>query len=493
MIGWLDLEPPEDGRAIFEGKGYIVRQCVQSQLRDETYLAGLSAVVLTQSAIKPLKVSRDLFAHSSSLLNHDCRVIVRAAVPDSPIVVNSVKRVNNEQATAIPPTPCVRHFNPGVSWIEIGNVVEAWPQGRAANLSLRISVGAQNGVTPSLNPDAEVLIRRAFSDCSSVYLEVEHSGRSGATIYRAYAEMDSLLMGQSTQPYFVKFDERPSVLCEYNAYRQKVHPYVPFHLGPHLDYERCCLGEKKGLLVGNYVEESESFLRCAEEGRSTPAIACLFDRTLLAWRGLARCVSVPFSEPLLKRFPSKIDPRRFARASALGATKNIRELRSLFSLCKSEPVLVGPIHGDLHGKNIRVRATEAIVIDFASQENCPLLLDAATLEASLLVEGNFGDDNPECWLAALTPLYGARLLEIPTVPVNASSDWRWYCSSIQQIRGYAARWEQAADQYAAALALALLEKAKKDPEAEDRDASRRAVAYVLAERILVETFARQTA
>ncbi len=43
-------------------------------------------------------------------------------------------------------------------------------------------------------------------------------------------------------------------------------------------------------------------------------------------------------------------------------------------------------------------------------------------------------------------------------------------------------------QYAAALALALLVKATKSPKTPEPEASRRAAAYVLAERLLVNAF-----
>jgi len=100
---------------------------------------------------------------------------------------------------------------------------------------------------------------------------------------------------------------------------------------------------------------------------------------------------IPISEGLLARFPRKINANRMAKARELGATLDITALRGLFEGCTSSPVLVGPIHGDLHSGNVRVRATDAIVIDFVQHRDYPLVFDAACLEASLLVEG-FAND-----------------------------------------------------------------------------------------------------
>ena len=85
----------------------------------------------------------------------------------------------------------------------------------------------------------------------------------------------------------------------------------------------------------------------------------------------------------MRYFPHRIADRRFDRAKQLGATLDLGALRTLFARCKDTPVLVGRTHGDLHAANVRVRATDAVVIDFyAHRDNQPLIFDAATLEAS---------------------------------------------------------------------------------------------------------------
>jgi hypothetical protein len=346
-----------------------------------------------------------------------------------------------------------------------------------------------------LTEQATLLLQRAFADCKDVHLVLMEEGHSGVTVYRACAELTGGLHGQWPQPHFVKIGQRGKIFAEYKTYEEKVDPYVPFHLGPHLVRERCCLGANEGVIVGDYVEESESLRDCACDGRSASAIACLFDRTLLGWHRQARPVSTPLSAGLLGHFPRRIAAQRLERAQQLGASLNIQQLRSLFELCTSTPVLVGPIHGDLHAANVRVRATDAIVIDFfAHRSDYPLLYDAATLEASLLVEGFAHDDrDAKEWLDSLQPLYDYPPLDNASNQANPKNRSFWFHACVQQIRRYARQWECGRGQYAGALAIALLTKAKKDVSAPERESSRRAAAYVLAERVLSSTFGDQPA
>jgi hypothetical protein len=179
-----------------------------------------------------------------------------------------------------------------------------------------------------------------------------------------------------------------------------------------------------------------------------------------------------------------------AKARELGATIDIKVLRGLFEHCTSTPVLVGPIHGDLHSGNVRVRATDAIVIDFVQHRDYPLVYDAACLEASLLVEGFANDKrSPQEWLESLKPLYETPPLEGPAVnQANPKNRSFWFHANVHQIRRYARQWEFGPNQYAGVLALALLIKAVKDPNAPEREAYRRAGAYLIAEKILSKTF-----
>ena len=244
-----------------------------------------------------------------------------------------------------------------------------------------------------------------------------------------------------------------------------------------------------------------------------PAITCLFNHTLSGWYRCAqedRLDSSQLGKSFARRFPRmrKGMEARIERAQQLGATKTLDELRALFQKCESLPVLVGAIHGDLHAGNVRVRATDAIVIDFFAHEIGPLVYDAASLEASLLVDG-FEDGERfvrsemaeaaiqeldvriKDWICSIETLYNHVPLRAMLMHPNPKNPSCWFHACVRQIRLFARQVEAGDYQYAAVLAVALLRKATKDLKAAEPEASRRAAAYVMAERVLLNTFQSQ--
>jgi hypothetical protein len=155
-------------------------------------------------------------------------------------------------------------------------------------------------------------------------------------------------------------------------------------------------------------------------------------------------------------------------------------------------VYVGPIHGDLHAKNVRARSGDAIVIDFLASKSGPIILDAASLEASLLIDG-FVDDprSANDWFKSVECLYSSDpLLRAPTHQHRKDLS-NWFHTSVRQIRLYGAQMEVEAKQYAAALAVALLRKVKKDDSLRGIEDERRAIAYLFASRVLSRAFGPQ--
>ncbi len=485
-----------------------------------SYLAGLSAVVFTQSDTKLQRIGHELKAHARTLLDQDCRIIVQAVerreLNGLSIIARAVKEgklaavglpsedpakktLGHGSEPGEPPLPHVRVYGESASWSAVANFIMEHPAGPAPSQTLKLTVGGIENDS-QLPAGYGPLLRRAFYDCADVYLSPMDDGRSGVNVYCAYAELEASIHGRWPLPYFVKIGDRQKVFEEYMNYEDNVDPYVPFHLGPHLIRERCCLGAKLGVIVGDFVEGSESLVDCARDGRAASAISCLFDRTLGGWhRGAQRKddESCQLGKGFLSRFPrpNRLSAGRFERACELGATKTLLELRALFECCTSSPVLVGPIHGDLHAANVRVRATDAIVIDFYAHKLGPLVYDAACLEASLLVDGfacrNRAQIGASEWLRSIESLYDHVPLEdVPTHP-NPKNPSCWYHACVRQIRLYAREMEHGEYQYAAALALALLIKATKDSDAQEPEASARAIAYVLAERVLSNTFAKK--
>nr|WP_249815817.1 hypothetical protein [Bradyrhizobium sp. 142] len=178
------------------------------------------------------------------------------------------------------------------------------------------------------------------------------------------------------------------------------------------------------------------------------------------------------------------------RARSIGSRCDRDRLLALFECCASYPVLFAKIHGDLHVDNVQVRGHEALVIDFYANQDGPLVWDIATLEASLLVDAFDNDElwSFDEWWSSIEQPYGGKPLDMLLGHGDPRDPHRWFHEAVRQIRHYAAR-VAPADQYGAALALALLNKAAKDPNLKGPEDERRAAAYVLAERILDNNFA----
>ncbi len=458
-------------------------------LENATTLGLLVAVIFTQqSGEQAGKITGHLRRHAARLLNYGCHVAVRLA-PNrderdiAPTLANS--SLPRSGLGAEDPAPNVRILAEAQSWNDLANYVLERPVEPIASAQAL----AIDDRTKTLNEDQKILIRRAFHDCTEVhFMDMDDQGRSGVKVFKAFPER-ATVVGRWPTPYFVKIGTREKILKEYENYELRVDPLLPFYLGPHLVQSRCFLGGLYGILVGDYVDESESLLAAARDGRAAPAIACLFDRTLLGWHRTAERREVTLAKELARAFPTEIPAARVQRAKALGAACDLAQLRALFDKSPG-PVLVGLVHGDLHASNVRVRATDAIVIDFFAHRESPLVYDAATLEASLLVDGfpqearSIGE-----WLDSLRPLYNCRLEEPPKhCPPKDLSAWFYMCA--HQIRRYARAWDCSGTgrQYAAALAVALLRKALRDENAPEPQKSRRAAAYVVAEWLLLSNF-----
>ena len=92
--------------------------------------------------------------------------------------------------------------------------------------------------------------------------------------------------------------------------------------------------------------------------------------------------------------------------------RTLRELKDLIaSSTPSYPVLAGVIHGDLHATNVLVRMNDAVIIDLERvASGKPLLLDAASLEGGLFVDGFVGDRRSASEvLKSIKGLYNVRV------------------------------------------------------------------------------------
>lgn len=504
-VGWVGGRPTDEAREAFAQCGFTIldRPLTDDDLLDRSRLAGLGAVVFIPQPDNPSLYFNAVRAYVRRLLDFDCRVFV---VPDDirslPLVYNALLRIGVAASNLpeeilqrfdwqktfgrpdpVPPLPHVSIYPPGARWSEIAGFLLRNRAGAAPNDNLKIVFERRRGAEIALKPNPR-LLKRAFADCTEVHLTPLTQGKSGLCVYRAHP-----LKGTShLMPLFVKAGERRKILQEFRNYQIYVEPFLPFHLGPRLNYARCCLGGTHGLLVGDLIDASERLETTARGGRSGPAISCLFDRTLQAWYRTAENRSVSIADSLRRRLPFSVPDRRLAAARDLGARRKLAYLKKLFMRCKGKPVKFARIHGDLHVNNVMVRGHEALVLDFYAHNDGPMLLDVATMETSLLVEGF--DDHPESfarWLQSILPLYDTPKIDMMPRHGDPRDINHWFHESARQLRHHALRLGSP-DQYAAVLALALLVKASKDVNKRGPEDERRAAAYLFAERLLENNF-----
>ena len=225
-------------------------------------------------------------------------------------------------------------------------------------------------------------------------------------------------------------------------------------------------------------------MSCARQGRAGPAIAALFERTLRGWHLQARLENRVIFGALRGWVRGQVPTMRIAAAGRLGVSRTPEQLRQAFEGLPSQEMLWGPLHADLHADNVRVRDGDAILIDFLSSREGPLVADPAALEASLVVSGP-GDEyfDRTSWMKTVRLLYSQQSLRKPPRAPEAHDPFAWLHACVRQIRLYGLALERQPGQYAIALALALLRKALKDPNVSTAEEFRRINAYKLANTI----------
>lgn len=521
-IGFFEEDPPNN--AIDDLNDYEVCRLNESNIENVEELSNVAAVIFRQDPDKPTKIERHLEHNAKTLLCHDCQVFVvpvrggtkRAKFRE--IIVNAIDRNNlpclglskeeaNLQIDSVKYdnklTPTVHildvHSKP---WTRVANILQDCLPGKPPFLGLKLEPVDEHHKKINLTSEQEALIQRAFHDCSDVKLISNPEGRSGVCTYRAFAVRKSTgedLHVSSQQPYqfFVKLGERKQIAKEYTAYRDISLEHIPFHLGPRLRLDRCALGAEQGIIVCDYVSDSEKLLECARDGRAVPVIASLFNTTLRAWLDGSSESQKPLQDYLRDRMPDSIPKQRAILINEIEPSKSPKELKNLLEQNPSTPVLIGVIHGDLHSLNVLVRGVDAILIDFEKVEtNKPLLLDLASLEAGIFVDGFVGERRcKQVLLESIETLYEVNyLVQHEKIKTSLSDESAWFFDCIRQIRMQAREIEQNEGQYALTLAVELAKKAcKKNLIGQNKSNGKqltvddvRSLAYILSQRILTK-------
>jgi len=521
----------------FEIRKFKCEEWTVEKLSDLETVAQLDAVIWTQKPDKLIELPRQLKSVVRPLLNNDVRVYIRPAskrgarkaVVDE-LRENRIPPANlfPEEWRTLPPDlqeregsnfmPCVFIFDANEAWPNIATIVCDRPSGPRPRLKLQFDTSS---LVERFGPDAHaeliLLLQRAFWNCSELSLCLLKGGLSGAAACKAYATLEAGLVptapaGAYPHLYFIKIGPRKKIADEYDNYVGHFLEYVPFHLGPRLRLERCNLGSRYGILVGDFVDATESLVACAREGRCGQAISNLFDRTLAGWRkqALPDTQERTLSGLLAAKWQDErsdaqiaLPPSRAEFVKALGGTTKIEWLKRTFDEYGASTPRCGPAHGDMHATNVLVRHGDAIIIDFEKmQPYYPLTYDPASLEGGLLVEGFTNDLKqrkgkrpvaPNELAELLKPLYTLdALLTRIDIPCQRGSLVEWYFDCINQIRMRSWSGENPSGQYALTLALCLIRKGcNEDDTFSNEQDILRAIAFYFGQSILREIASRR--
>ena len=422
--------------------------------------------------------------------NRDIRLL-QSHLPDFPDVLSKFDDFSRP----------VRVFSQGRPAYELAELAVRHPVGPRYKADLKIK-----GQVPENLLDA-FLLRRAFGDCQSITLEPLKKGLSGARVFSVYAEFPQGEAAPYPLPYFAKIDTCEHILTEYEAYDRFVTRYVPFSQRPNCETKRCFLTSNVGILVGDFVDNSESFAEIVQPNGARAIIHSLFDDALRGWRQQAfnqnhRISLIEFRPKILK--PEQIKPKHVSIASGYGAVLTPTELTRLLDESATHRYRRGPVHGDLTTQNIRVRNGEAILIDFCKSNIGPLVADLASLEIATCFSmesdidwnvelQNRYQESPRFkeWRRHIDKLFNFVADEFGMLPPlqeqPCAHTWMW--SACRQLRLMAHYIEPNERAYAYILAAYMLRMAmfpenESDIEADTPSAIIRGYAYWCAERIL---------
>jgi len=373
-----------------------------------------------------------------------------------------------------------------VSAHELAENIARHDAGRPANSLLDIQVPA--GVV--LLPRHEFLVRRAFSDCSTISIQPLTGGRS-ATAFIVQATLVASEAGPRPLPFFAKIDSAPKIFLEATNYELYALQHIPWYLRPNVDDSRSILGIEEGILVGSFVEHSESLWQAVLQGRGRRYIHALFEDTLMGWRSQAYRTTptrTRIANVLRSVFSWEKVPAETVRLAA--AVGNVAQPQVIWERLISLPdheIRMSPMHGDMHGENVRVRNGDSIIIDLANVGIGPLFADLASLEVWLAFEmprTALASADEARWQKLVTELFEPGRVLRPPALASRDQTLDWLTGCVRQTRMLAHAVCGSEVEYATAIALYLLRRAQYVDMSVDGDQHRRAVAYYLASQIV---------
>lgn len=472
-ILWFGASPSDRLVAELVGRGCSLRHENILHLRDD--VARAKAALFAFVRADETELVDMLKAQAATLVDHGLRIDV-LATDDA---VTGWIQTELGVLAAMP----MMHFHTAASEVHLAEVIARHDAGAIPNLVLEIVVAANR---EPLRQVDEILFQRAFSHCSDITLVELGGGRSDARVFAVHMVVAVSEIGAWPQPAFAKLDLRDKVAREHANYRHYAARFIPFGLRPNV--EALIAGSERSLLVGDFVDRSESLWELARRNVAGPAITALLEETLGGWRdqGYAKDPIAGSVAAAMRREglwnPDRIDPSYVERARENGVFATPQQLwKQLASLDQS--YREAPIHGDLHGENVRVRGASAILIDLASVAKGPLTADLAALETWLAFEVP-PDVEPDSykdaeWEAAIGRLYAPAAFRHPPGPCRPAARYAWIGTVVRQIRTMGIAIQSCPTEYQAAVAVQLLRRCQwADGTSADR--FRRAHAYRIA-------------
>jgi hypothetical protein len=370
--------------------------------------------------------------------------------------------------------------------------------GPARNVALEIESARP------VNDEDRRLLQRAFHDCRAIRLLPIAPGLSGADTFIVDALLIDSNAGPSPMPFFAKLGASEKLSSEMANFRVYAEHHIPWYLRPNFVADRSIYGLPRGILVGAFVQGSTSLADHIRRGDGARHIKSLFEETLSGLRRSFAAGGSPVQRTVVDALNGYCDHERVPetrwRAAADlfgGAPVDPKALWWRLLGLPEQNWLKTAIHGDLHGENVRVRKSDAILIDFAHASVGPACADLAHLEVWIAFDtSEFGPHGDE-WRQQIEAIYSLEGINNSLDDPAAQAKEGWIYSSIAEVRAQAAKCISCHDEYARVLAVYLLRQSiypAKD-QAPQEDEWRRTFAYWLACRLVgaLEAAARSAA
>lgn len=330
------------------------------------------------------------------------------------------------------------------------------------------------------------LFHRAFSNCKKIVLMELTSGKSAARVFAVHMTVDTSPVGLWPQPSFAKIDRNDKIDGEYRNYRQYADRFIPFGLRPNI--ENIIVGSERSLLVGDFVDKSESLWALVQRNVARQAVTALVEETLVGWRDQAYAHPPEHGSVALSMKKAgicksdKIQDHYFKKAQEKDGAVSPAELWSILENL-DQTYRIAPVHGDLHGENVRVKNGQAILIDLASVNRAPFVADLAALETWFAFEPSERTDlkqyaDPE-WQDEINRLYAPTAFLHPPGPCDSSSKLCWMTTVVRQIRTMGIAAQSCPTEYQSAVAAQLLRRCQWVSE-DAADRFRRGHGYIVA-------------